>query len=168
MYNNGTVLSEVSCETIETCDRNQMCFKGFLSIWMAYTATLVPSTAERIIPRLQGSAEAAARQCSGGQDGTECGVRWYQDKWDGKNGLETQMSSLSIFTANLMLQSDEQPVTSSTGGESKSDPDAGTGGKSRKPESPRKITTGDRAGAWIISLLVGVAWIAIMVWLVWE
>ncbi|KAB8273807.1 glycoside hydrolase [Aspergillus minisclerotigenes] len=168
MYNNGTVLSEVSCETIETCDRNQMCFKGFLSIWMAYTATLVPSTAERIIPRLQGSAEAAARQCSGGEDGTACGVRWYEDKWDGKNGLETQMSSLSIFTANLMLQSDEQPVTSTTGGESKSDPDAGTGGKSRKPEEPRKIKTGDRAGAWIMTLVVGVAWIVIIVWLVWE
>ncbi|KAE8139471.1 glycoside hydrolase [Aspergillus pseudotamarii] len=168
MYNNGTVLSEVSCETIETCDRNQMCFKGFLSIWMAYTATLVPSTAERIIPRLQGSAEAAARQCSGGQSGTECGVRWYEDKWDGKNGLETQMSSLSIFTANLMLQSNEQPVTSSTGGESKSDPNAGTGGKSKNPESPRKITTGDRAGAWIITLVVGIACIAIIVWLVWE
>ncbi|KAB8264335.1 glycoside hydrolase [Aspergillus pseudonomiae] len=167
MYNNGTVLSEVSCETIETCDRNQMCFKGFLSIWMAYTATLVPSTAERITPRLQGSAEAAARQCSGGEDGTECGVRWYEDKWDGKNSLETQMSSLSIFTANLMLQSDEQPVTSTTGGESKSDPNAGTGGRSRKDEPPRKITSGDRAGAWIITLLVGVAWIAIIVWLVW-
>ncbi|KAE8331046.1 glycoside hydrolase [Aspergillus sergii] len=168
MYNNGTVLSEVSCETIETCDRNQMCFKGFLSIWMAYTATLVPSTAERIIPRLKGSAEAAARQCSGGEDGTACGVRWYEDKWDGKNGLETQMSSLSIFTANLMLQSDEQPVTSTTGGESKSDPDAGTGGKSRKPDEPRNITTGDRAGSWIMTLVVGVAWTAIMVWLVWE
>ncbi|KAK6827022.1 hypothetical protein RU639_004567 [Aspergillus parasiticus] len=168
MYNNGTVLSEVSCETIETCDRNQMCFKGFLSIWMAYTATLVPSTAERIIPRLKGSAEAAARQCSGGEDGTACGVRWYEDTWDGKNGLETQMSSLSIFTANLMLQSDEQPVTSTTGGESKSDPDAGTGGKSRKPDEPRKITTGDRAGAGIMTLVVGVAWTAIMVWLVWE
>ncbi|KAE8343474.1 hypothetical protein BDV24DRAFT_172872 [Aspergillus arachidicola] len=168
MYNNGTVLSEVACETIETCDRNQMCFKGFLSIWMAYTATLVPSTAERIIPRLKGSAEAAARQCSGGEDGTACGVRWYEDTWDGKNGLETQMSSLSIFTANLMLQSDEQPVTSTTGGESKSDPDAGTGGKSRTPDEPRKITTGDRAGAGIMTLVVGVAWTAIMVWLVWE
>ncbi|KAE8375744.1 glycoside hydrolase [Aspergillus bertholletiae] len=167
MYNNGTVLSEVSCETIETCDRNQMCFKGFLSIWLAFTATLVPSTAERIIPRLQGSAEAAARQCSGGQDGTECGVRWYQDKWDGKNGLETQMSSLSIFTANLMLQSNEHPVTSTTGGESKSDPNAGTQDTS-KDEPPRKITTGDRAGAWILTVLTGVVWAAIMVWLTWE
>jgi mannan endo-1,6-alpha-mannosidase len=144
-----------------------MCFKGFLSIWMALTASLVPSTADRIIPRLQGSAEAAARQCSGGTGGTECGVKWYEDKWDGTNSMESQMSALSIFTANLMLQSAQNPVTSKTGGSSKSNPDAGQGARPGM-QTLREITTGDKAGAWILTIVVGSAWIGIMVWLVRE
>ncbi|KAF7587100.1 hypothetical protein BBP40_007720 [Aspergillus hancockii] len=168
-YDNGMVMSEVSCEPIATCNRDQMCFKGLLSLWLAYTATIVPSTAERIIPRLQGSAEAAARQCSGGEDGTACGVRWYEDKWDGKNGIESQMSALSIFTANLMVQSTQDPVTSKTGGSSESDPNAGSGETSnRNADRPRHITMGDRAGAWIVTILVGGAWVGILAWLIWE
>ncbi|KAE8386170.1 glycoside hydrolase [Aspergillus alliaceus] len=168
-YNKGMVLSEVSCEPIGTCNRDQMCFKGLLSIWLANTATIVPSTAERIIPRLQGSAEAAARQCSGGEDGTACGVQWYQNKWDGKNGIESQMSALSIFTANLMVQTTQDPVTSKTGGLSQSDSNAGTGGtSSQNSERPHDITTSDRAGAWLITILISGAWISMMTWLVWE
>ena len=63
---------------------------------MVFTATLVPSTADRIVPKLQGSAEAAASQCSGGDEGTACGVKRYEDKWDGKNSLEIQMTALSV------------------------------------------------------------------------
>ncbi|KAA8649507.1 glycoside hydrolase family 76 protein [Aspergillus tanneri] len=169
-YNDGLIMSEVACEPIESCDRNQMCFKGFLSVWMAFTSKLVPSTASRILPKLQGSAEAAAKQCSGGADKTVCGVRWYQDTWDGKAGLEEQMSALSVFTANIMLQSTKGPVTSKTGGVSKSDPNAGTGQSSESDDPLSElppITTKDRVGAWILTIIIGVTWIAMVLWVAW-
>ena len=93
----GNVMSEVSCEGPMTCDRNQLGFKGYLSMWMAMTAILVPSTAEKITPLLMGNSEHLSKQCSGESDNL-CGVRWYQDTWDGIQGLEVQMAALGGIT----------------------------------------------------------------------
>jgi len=167
-YGSNT-MSEVACEVNMKCDRNQDCFKGFLSLWMAFTTYLVPWTKDLIIPKLQGSANAAAKQCSGGNGGTFCGRRWWQSTWDGTQSLEEQMSATSIFTANLFDKTGGGPVTSKTGGTSKSNPGVGGAGSNSDQGNPtvlKPITTGDKAGAGILTALVLGSLLGTSFWLV--
>ncbi|RAH48948.1 glycoside hydrolase family 76 protein [Aspergillus brunneoviolaceus CBS 621.78] len=166
----GNIMSEISCEPNMMCDRNQDCFKGFLSSWLTFTTTIAPYTAGEIIPKIQQSALAAAKQCSGGKSGTECGRRWHQATWDGETSLESDMSALSVFSSTMIAhkgqeQSHQGPLTSDTGGTSKSDPNAGTAPKNPPNELP-EITAGDRAGASILTVAFVCGWAAAVAWLV--
>lgn len=161
-------MSEVACEINMKCDRNQDCFKGFLSLWMGFTTYMAPHTTDIIMPKLQGSAQAAAKQCSGG-GGTFCGRRWWQSTWDGTQSLEEQMSTTSIFTANLIGKTGSGPVTSKNGGTSSSNPGVGGGGSNSDQGSPvmlKPITTGDKAGAGILTALVLASIFGTTFWLV--
>ncbi|KAJ5600968.1 Mannan endo-1-6-alpha-mannosidase DCW1 [Penicillium hetheringtonii] len=162
---NGGIFEEVTCEPSESCNNNEILFKGLVSSWLSFTALLVPSTFDTIMPKLQTSAQAAAKSCSGHNNNT-CGVRWYQSKYDGWIGMEEQISASDIFVANLVYFNKTGPVTSTTGGNSSSNPNAGnndhTGGRSTQSA----ITTGDRAGAGILTVVFIVGWVALMGWTV--
>ncbi|KAA8643722.1 hypothetical protein EYZ11_012558 [Aspergillus tanneri] len=148
----GNVMSEVACEPIMSCDRNQLCFKGYLAMWMAHTAILVPSTAERIIPKLQGSAVAIGKQCSGESENL-CGETWGKPEWDGMQGLEVQMAALGGITSNLMLSSKARdPNTIDTNPNAKETLIPTTGDSDPTKLSP--IETADRAGAWILTIMM--------------
>jgi mannan endo-1,6-alpha-mannosidase len=167
-FPNGTnIMCEVSCETIKTCDRNQVCFKTFLSTWMAFATVLAPFTTDEIKPRLQQSMLGAAKQCSGGSDGQHCGLQWYTSVWDGTSGLEVQMSALGIFSSNLVFFDTSQPVTANSGGTSKSDPSAGLSEPTANepPGVQTPITTGDRAGAGILTVIFVTSWLGMMSWM---
>ncbi|EHA26546.1 CAZyme family GH76 [Aspergillus niger] len=167
----SNIMSEISCEPNMMCDRNQDCFKGFLSSWLTFTTTIAPYTADQILPKIQQSALAAAKQCSGGDSGTQCGRRWYQAQWDGETSLESDMSALSVFSSNMITHRQSQggqsqgPLTSDTGGTSQSNPNAGTGPKDAPNKLP-DITTGDRAGASILTVLFVGSWAGAITWLV--
>ncbi|KAL5000195.1 glycosyl hydrolase family 76-domain-containing protein [Aspergillus recurvatus] len=160
---NHTVMSEVSCEKLHTCDRNMLCFKGWTAIWLAFTATLVPQTRETIVPKLQGSAAAIGRQCDG-EGESLCGSRWYQDTWDGIKGLEVQMAALGGITSNLMLTTGASAKTIETNPNAREQHldthDDNT------PDALRAISTGDRVGSWILTALCGLGMIAAAWWLV--
>ncbi|PWY62435.1 glycosyl hydrolase family 76 protein [Aspergillus eucalypticola CBS 122712] len=161
----GEILTEILCEPLEVCNDNEIIFKGLVSAWLAYTALLVPSTYNRILPKLQGSAKGAAATCTGYGNNT-CGVRWWNSTWDGWSGLEEQMSVTSVFSANMIaFNSSSAPLTSSTGGNSTSDPSAGTDDSSDDETILSTITTGDRAGAGIVTVAFAGGWIGLMVWL---
>jgi mannan endo-1,6-alpha-mannosidase len=119
-------------------------------MWMAYTAILVPQTRGSITAKLQGSAEAIGRQCDGKGSENLCGLRWYQDTWDGIMGLEVQMAALGGITSNLMLMSGQTTLTIET------NPNAGehhletSSDEDLRPDALLIITTGDRVGAWIL------------------
>ncbi|KXL43002.1 glycoside hydrolase family 76 protein [Acidomyces richmondensis BFW] len=152
------VMQEVQCESTNNCDADQLSFKSFMMRWLALTAQLVPSTASTIWPYLQACAQAAAGQCDGGSDGVTCGFKWTQTTWDGTYGVGQQMDALAAFGANLItLDNLKPPYTSDNGGTSKGNPSAGTGttdGNVGKPGvATRVITTGDRAGAGILTAL---------------
>lgn len=73
--------------------------------------------------------------------------------------MEEQISASNVLLSNLIIESnDKGPVTSDTGGDSKSDPNAGEGGGGdNSGQKLKKITTGDKAGAGILTaLFVGV------------
>lgn len=86
-YGGGTIMVEVACEPIVSCNNDQPSFKAYLSRWLAVTTQLAPFTSSWILPKLLTSAKGAALQCSGGSDGTTCGRKWYQATWDGKYGV---------------------------------------------------------------------------------
>ena len=150
-------MCEVACETPlpQTCNYDEPSFKAYFSRWLAVTSQLVPTTAGQITPLLQASAQAAATQCSG-QGKNMCGRRWYQTVWDGFFGVGEQMSAMSVFQNNL-IKNAAPPVTLAKGGTSQSDPTAGTGTGSGStildPSLTNPVTTGDKAGAGILTFL---------------
>lgn len=137
---------------------------------MAVTTQLVPSTKDTIMPLLAASAVAAAGQCTGQAEGmaigNACGRRWYQTTWDGNYGVGEQMSAMTVFQSNL-IGSVALPKTSVTGGNSTSDPDAGSGSLTDNgdpyitdPVYTMTIGTGDKAGAAILTILSSVMIVA--------
>ncbi|KEQ93244.1 glycoside hydrolase family 76 protein [Aureobasidium subglaciale EXF-2481] len=156
--NMGGVLVEVACEPLGNCNNDQPAFKGFLIRWLAVTAQLVPEVYDRIFEYLRKSASGAAGQCSGGELGRHCGREWNSTTWDGVSGVGEQMSALAAIQAMMMDTTDlAAPVGATTGGTSKSNPSAGTGasgttGSNGLPSVNREtITTGDKAGAGILT-----------------
>lgn len=131
------------------------------------TSLLVPSTAGQITPKLQASAEGAAGQCSGGGD--VCGLQWFTSTYDGQTGVgeevsvvprcqriaanERQMSALSVIGSTL-IDSSMIPLSLRTGATSKSNPNAGTSSTKLPGQNTKPITTADKAGAAILTLMV--------------
>lgn len=158
------VMYEVACEGPGTCDTDNYSFKAYLARWMAATTKYAPFTYDIIMPKLRASAQAAAAQCTGGDNGQKCGMIWTNNgKWDGTQGVGQQMAALSVIQANLIQQA-AIPVTNSTGGTSKGNPGAGGGATGSNPVSPTSsIQTGDRAGAGILTTLV-LIWLLGGIW----
>ncbi|KAJ5420175.1 Six-hairpin glycosidase [Penicillium sp. CMV-2018d] len=164
-FPNGDVFEDITCEPIKKCNFNEILFKGLTSSWLAFTALLVPDTAAQIKPKLASSAMAAAKSCTGNNNNS-CGITWYQNKWDGSTGMEQEISATNVFLAN-MINFDTGtfgPVTSKTGGSSTSDPNAGEG-KSGDSDKEKPITTGDKAGASILTLIFVFGWAGTMAWM---
>ncbi|KAH0845801.1 Mannan endo-1,6-alpha-mannosidase DCW1 [Fonsecaea pedrosoi] len=161
----GNILSEIQCESTLVCDQDQKSFKAYLARWLAVTSLLVPSTAPQIIPKLQASAQAAAGQCDGGANGRECGMQWYTSTWDGSTGVGQQMAALSVIGSVLNSQA-LMPKSTRTGATSKSDPNAGSTAPTNPAALRDNITTGDKAGAGILTLLMAALVIGAAVWLV--
>jgi len=67
------------------------------------------------------------------------------------------MSAMSVIQANLISKVGP-PVTANKGGTSKGDPSAGSGGDNpvevSNPSVNKKITTGDKAGAGVITAVI--------------
>ena len=150
-------MQEIACEPQGTCNYDQPSFKAYLSRWMAATTQIAPFTVPIISPKLHDSAAGAAGQCSGGPDGKTCGRTWNSKTWDGHSGVGEQMSALSVIQANLISKV-SAPVSAASGGTSKGNPAAGSNGdnptQAADPKLTDPITTGDRAGAGILTALV--------------
>jgi len=148
---------EVACEPNGKCDVDQRSFKAYLSRWLAATTKVAPWTTDYIMPLLQASAKAAAQQCSGPPDGVTCGLKWTNGaNWDGFYGVGEQMAAMEVITANLISKV-KGPVTNQTGGTSVGNPSAGSNSDD-VPTMFDTITTGDKAGAGILTtfILVGI------------
>ena len=145
-------------------------FKGYLHRWLAQVTTLAPFTADRLRPILHKSAEAGVKQCTGPADRV-CGLRWESGKYfdprkdkDATSGAGETMNVFAAVMALLVDQDKKAPVTNSTGGTSAGDPKAGLDSKKLGPEPPRPITTGDRAGAAILTIVILVSALGTFAW----
>ncbi|KAL2803254.1 glycoside hydrolase [Aspergillus granulosus] len=165
-YGGGKIFSEYLCEAKELCNFNEILFKGIVSSWLAFVSLIVPETYDQIFPKLQTSAQAAALSCSG-MDNNTCGVRWYQSKWDGWVGMEEQIIATDILSSVLVSEKHTAPLTSTTGGNSTSNPNAGlSDDSSYDNSSPKPVTTGDRAGAAILTVGFVALWGGMISWMV--
>lgn len=159
------VMTEVACENNNKCDVDQRSFKAYLARWLGYTAIVAPWTRDQIDPLLKASAKAAAAQCNAGKDQVSCGLRWVDNgKNDGSSGVGEQMAALEIVQA-LLYSTVSGPVTAERGGISKSDPDAGTNAPA-DPTTDNSITSSDRVGASILTIVVLVGTIIGAWWMV--
>ncbi|OTA98937.1 glycoside hydrolase family 76 protein [Hypoxylon sp. CI-4A] len=156
------VMWEPSCEKTEAkCNTDQQSFKGHLARWAALTSKIAPTTYDTLMPLLKTTADAAAKQCSGpasddykGTDGTACGFSWLQGStYDNIPGVGEQMNALQSVIST-MIDEAPAPYTSENGGSSVGNANAGVSDDS-KIEQPRAITTGDKAGAGILTARIG-------------
>ncbi|CUM66406.1 uncharacterized protein PRCAT00004070001 [Priceomyces carsonii] len=163
------VMYERACDPTDSpnynCNQDQRSFKAYFSRFLGLTSVMAPVTEPTISNWLISSANAAAHSCSGGSDGVTCGLNWLNSTgWDGVWGLGEQMAALEVMT-NLRVHDRPPPYTASDGGSSKGNPSGGyailnTG------VPPLTLDGGDRAGAGIITALIGIVLIATGVWLV--
>lgn len=155
---------EVACEGNGKCDNDQMSFKAYLSRWMAATTKMAPWTYDTVIDRLRTSAKAAAAQCNGGSNGRTCGLIWTNNgTWDGTSGVGQQMSALEVVQSNLIAQV-QGPLTNTTGGTSKGNPNAGSDSvTSAIDDTPP--TTGDKIGAGFLTAFVLIGMIGGALWI---
>ncbi|RDA95309.1 hypothetical protein CP533_3519 [Ophiocordyceps camponoti-saundersi (nom. inval.)] len=161
------IMTEVACEPVNRCNLDQQSFKAYLSRWLAAITKWAPHTYDVVMPYLRASAVAAAKQCTGGANGRMCGLKWNQDKYDGSTGVGQQMAAMEV-TLSCMVKKRAAPVTETTGGTSKGDPDAGGAdiGRTRPPGPPYPtMTIGQRAGAAVVTAFIlfwlsaGIFWI---------
>jgi mannan endo-1,6-alpha-mannosidase len=159
----GQVMVEYLCEEQQICNQDQKSFKAYLSRWMAVTALLKPNTWDTIMPLLGSSGVAAAQTCTGGDTGSKCSAQWYSNVHTGETGVGEQMSALAVVSANL-LTPDMAPLSLETGAESTSNPNEGL--TTTDPINFEPITTADKAGAAILTILVCVTFVGGMIWIV--
>ncbi|KIH87419.1 mannan endo-1,6-alpha-mannosidase [Sporothrix brasiliensis 5110] len=151
-FPNG-IAKEISCESDInlTCTTDMLSFKGYIHRWLAVTAQIAPYTHDRIFATLKTSAEAAVRQCTGGDTGRVCGFRWVQGgTYDGTNGAGQEMNVLGALLS-MLLDKAPAPVTNLTGGTSQGNPSAGTDESILPYTGP--VSQGDKAGAAFLTLL---------------
>lgn len=128
-------------------------FKGYLHRWMAQTTQVAPFTHEKIMATLQKSTAAAVKSCQGGPNGRQCGFRWTTGQFDGLLGAGQQMNALAALSSLLVDQAGiKPPLTNSTGGTSQGNPNAGQTATDVFHHPPP--TTGDKAGASILTILI--------------
>ena len=120
---------------------------------MAASLKVAPWLESSIRPYLITSAKAAAAQCNGGSDGVTCGTKWTVSTWDGSYGVGQQMCALEVIQSTL-IDNVQGPLSNTTGGTSQGDASAGTAGDGNPSQPQTAITTGDKAGAGILTALI--------------
>lgn len=165
------VAYEVPCEGRKgACSPDMLSFKGYVHRWLAVVTQVAPFMRDRILPVLRKSAEAAVRQCTGGDSGRQCGFYWSEGVFvdpsvDKTTGAGEAMNVLAAVSALLVEgEAINVPVTNTTGGISKGKEDSGNGrDNGEKPLKP--ITTADRAGAGIITFLLLGSAVSTFLWM---
>ena len=148
---------ELPCEGRKgACSPDMLSFKGYVHRWLSVVTQVAPFTRDLLLPTLRTSAEAAIKQCTGGATGRRCGFYWSDGVFvdpsvDKTSGAGEQMNVLAAVSS-LLIDQAPAPVTNLTGGISQGNPSAGGRASTFEPLAP--ITTADRAGASILTILI--------------
>jgi mannan endo-1,6-alpha-mannosidase len=131
--NDTDIMFEVACETMHTCIEEITSYKAVLARALGDVATFAPYQGALVTPKIQESATAAAKQCSGNSDkDTFCNFSWLPSQADDVfTGLGQQVSALQIVLANL-----DRPQLATANQTSPSDPSGSTGSSSASTSAP--------------------------------
>lgn len=163
--NYDNIMTEVACETADRCNLDQQSFKAYLSRWFAVGAQWAPPIFDTVGPWIKTSAVAAAKQCSGGDNGKMCGLKWSSGKYDGSTGVGQQMAAMEVSLATR-LQNRRAPYRSDNGGSSVGDVNAGTGDNTDgEPLVYGPLSSGNTAGAAFVTLALLLAWFYAIAWI---
>jgi mannan endo-1,6-alpha-mannosidase len=161
------IMVERACELEDRvqCNTDQHSFKGYMHRALATVAVLAPFTYDTVIKTLRSSTEGAVSSCLA--DGT-CGFRWTTGEYDGDVAVGPAGQEMSALAALSTLLIDQPkvlngPLTNQTGGTSQGDPNAGQ--KFTGVSPPREITTGDKAGAGILTAVVLASFVGSVLWM---
>ncbi|GAB1317403.1 Mannan endo-1,6-alpha-mannosidase [Madurella fahalii] len=161
------IMIERACELPERvqCNVDQHSFKGYMHRALATVAIVVPQTRPVVERVLRSSTEGCVASCLA--DGT-CGFRWDRGEYDGdvNNGPAGQQMSALAALSTLLIEQDHVllgPLTNTTGGTSRGDPNAGQDSNVLPPPPP--ITPGDRAGAGILTAVVLASFVGGLLWI---
>ena len=161
------IMVERSCELDDRvqCNVDQHSFKGYMHRALATVAVVAPFTADTVLRTLRSSTEGCIKSCKA--DGT-CGFRWNTGEYDGdvaKGPAGQEMSALAALSTMLLAHEGfmKGPLTNTTGGTSQGNPNAGS--RYTDVEPMPDITTGDRAGAAIVTVVVLVSFVGSLVWM---
>lgn len=80
--------------------------------------------------------------------------------------MEQQIIATDVLSSVLVSEKSNPPLTTKTGGNSTSDPNAGTSDSKQNTGEAKPITTGDRAGAGILTVVFVGLWGAMIAWMV--
>ncbi|CRG84923.1 Putative mannan endo-1,6-alpha-mannosidase C970,02 [Talaromyces islandicus] len=132
-YNNTDIMFEAVCETTQTCNEDMTSYKTVLARALGDVATFAPYQETIVTPKIQGSATAAAKQCSGTSDkDTFCNFSWLSSQADDEfTNLGSQISALQIVLANL-----DRPQLASANQTSPGDASGTTGPSSTSTGAP--------------------------------
>lgn len=165
---------EAACEGVETCPTDALFMKGYAHRWLSSATQVAPFLAEKLLPVLKTSAEAAAKQCVDGDAGQRCGFYWRNETFvdpetDGTSGAG---EGLSVFAAvtSLLIADAAAPATAATSGDAGNSSGTGQGGSpsgTADGSSPSgTAASGSGAGRFRVevttSLLLGVT--AVFAW----
>ncbi|KAH7328101.1 glycoside hydrolase family 76 protein [Stachybotrys elegans] len=100
--NSTNILYEAACERVGRCSVDMSTHKGQFARFLWQASVVLPSLRERVEQYMRPSAEAAAKACSGGDGGVECGMKWWVGGFDGNVGLGQQMSALETIQGLLI------------------------------------------------------------------
>lgn len=156
------IVYEEACQPSGRCNNDQRAFKAIYIQQLGQTASLVPSLEDEILSYLNSTATAAAESCSGGSDGHTCGLNWLEQKWDGQYGLGEEICGLAALSYS-QLASHPKPFTAYHGGSSSGDFSTST---STLLTDNTPVTTGDRAGAGVVTAVLMIFIIGAGCWVI--
>lgn len=162
-FPNGIAV-ELACELTSSiqCTADMLSYKCYLHRWLAQVTQVAPFIKNTILPVLKTSAEAAMKNCNA--DGT-CGFRWTTDSYDGDTGAGQEMNALgALMSVMITLETVTPALTNTTGGTSVGNAAAGVG-STVSATNYADITTGDRAGASILTIIVVSGIVSMLAWM---
>lgn len=149
------IANELPCESRKICITDMLAFKSILHRTLSTVPALAPHTRETLSAVLRSSAEAAVKQCTGGESKRQCGFYWSEGVFVKPNttGVGETMGVLSAVQGLLAL--DLEGKTAVGGGNGSTGGAAGGGaggaggaGKTDKPNGA--VAKGVEGMAWMV------------------
>lgn len=164
MFTSGdtNIIYEPACESSGNCNVDEQSFKAYVARFVGLTMQVAPYTKDTLLPTIEASAAAAVTTCSGGTDGNTCGYTWLTGAYDGMYGLGEQMAALEMTQQLMISFGAAAPYANDTGGSSSGDASGGT--KGITAEYSGEVTSKDKAGAWVITIVICVCAALASIW----